>query len=311
MIYSAMLYKSAATDFNIVICVPQSSGDRERGPFLEGEGLSAEGKTLVAEFCNIIGVSFSFEELRTEEPIFYSEEFKKNFAVFDQVPYSSLIARLIMFINAKKDFIYLDVDLIMQPGWDEILTEYPKEKNTVLMAAKNHYRVHLKERDNPEHPEYWVMENSTNSDNYFNSGVMKYFYENWKSQNFTIKLLQLLKRIEDGELKVWLPDQDVLNSISRDHVEILDQEYNVMVHSDAGDITNEYFSIDKHRWPRILHFVGGTKPNAFDEEFKNRVIRMIDWNSSNKFHDHAQNFFYIYFFIHNQRLLWEGFHNLE
>jgi len=310
MIYSALLYKSAATDFDLVICLPQSTSDLDRGPFLEGEGLSSEGKTLVAEFCNVIGLNFSFEELRTEESIFYSEEFKKNFAVLNHVPYSSLIARLIMFINAKKDFIYLDVDLIMQPGWDEIFTEYPKEKNTVLMAAKNHYRDNLKERANPEHPQYWIMENSTNTDDYFNSGVMKYFYENWKSQNFTTKLLQLLKRIENGELKVWLSDQDVLNSISRDHVEILNQNYNVMVHSMAGDITNEYFSIDKHRQPRILHFVGGTKPNAFDEEFKNRVIRMIDWNSSNKFHDHAQNFFYIYFFMHNQRLLWEGFHNL-
>ena len=58
MIYSAILYKSADTDFDVVICVPQSPSDKERGPFLEGEGLTAEGKTLVAEFCNVIGVSF-------------------------------------------------------------------------------------------------------------------------------------------------------------------------------------------------------------------------------------------------------------
>jgi hypothetical protein len=53
------------------------------------------------------------------------------------------------------------------------------------MAAKNHYRDNLKERGHPEHPQYWIMENSTNTDDYFNSGVMKYFYENWKSQDFT------------------------------------------------------------------------------------------------------------------------------
>lgn len=308
MIYSAVLYKNAATDFNVVICVPQSSSDR--GPFLEGEGLSIDGKALVADFCKAIGVSLSFEELRTDETIFYSEEFKKNFAVVNHVPYSSLIARLIMFMNATQDFIYLDVDLIMQPGWDEIFMEHPKEKNTVLMAAKNHYRANLNKRGHPEHPQYWIMEDSTNTDDYFNSGVIKYFYENWKSQYFTMKLLQLLNRIESGEIKVWLSDQDVLNSISRDHVEILDQYYNVMVHTMGADITNQYFSIEKHRQPRILHFIGGTKPNVFDEEFKNRVVHMIDSNSLNKFHDHAQNYFYIYFFIHNQRLLWEGLNNL-
>jgi lipopolysaccharide biosynthesis glycosyltransferase len=134
--------------------------------------------------------------------------------------------------------------------------------------------------------------------------------KNWKSQYFTIKLLQLLNRIESEEIKVWLSDQDVLNSISRDHVEILDQYYNVMVHTMGADITNQYFSIEKHRQPRILHFIGATKPNVFDEELKNKVVHMIDSNSLNKFHDHAQNYFYIYFFIHNQRLLWEGFNNL-
>jgi len=161
-----------------------------------------------------------------------------------------------MMMNAKESFLYLDVDLIMQPGWDKILTIEPKHTTTELMAAKNSHRIDLDERGNPEYPQHWVMQNESNTDNYFNSGVIKFFPSAWKSQELSKKLISLLRSVESGELKVRFSDQDVLNQIVRNNFELLDQNLNVMVNTLPGNIVNQYSLLERKHYPKILHYTG-------------------------------------------------------
>jgi len=307
MLYSAMLYKKESTNFNLVIGISESKSSNPNSPFSSNEGLTAEGRSQVSKFCEAIGANLTFEKIETSEPIFHSNDFRRNFAVMHHIPYASLVARLIMMMNASEEFLYLDVDLIMQPGWDELLTIEPVEKKTALMGVKNSMRINLDQRANPDHPQFWVMSDETNTDDYFNTGVMKFFPKAWKSEELSNKLILLLGRIESGELKVRFSDQDVLNPTVRNNFELLDKNFNVMVHTLSGDIVNTFALLNKSHHPKILHYTGNIKPNEFDEAYKDRVVHLIDHNCSHGFHDHAQNYFYIYFFIHNQRLLWERY----
>jgi len=303
MLYSAMLYKEQDTNFDLVIGVAnkrQNPDDSET----QVDGLTPNGQDAVLKFCRLIGVSVTFEEILSSEEVFTSADFKRNFATMKHIPYFSFIARLIMFINATEDFVYLDVDLIMQPGWDSIFTIEPQNSSTAIMAANDCNRSSLELlRSATEHPQHWVMSDTTN--HYMNSGVMKFNYKAWNEYTISNKLISLLKKIERGEVTTQFSDQDVLNHVTQNNFELLDQTFNVLVAPWGGSSINNYYSLEKKNHPKILHYVGGVKPHAIGQSEKDEMIKIADFNCDKGFLDHAQNYFYIAFFIQNQRKLFE------
>jgi len=305
MLYSAMLYKEQDTNFDLVIGIEykrQNPDDSET----QVDGLTQDGKDAVLKFCRQIGVSVTFEEILSSEGVFTSEDFKRNFATMNHIPYFSLIARLIMFTNATEDFVYLDVDLIMQPGWDSIFSIEPQNSSTAIMAANDSNRSSLESlRSNTEHPQNWVMSETSNQDHYFNSGVMKFNYRAWKENKISDRLISTLNKIERGEVTAEYADQDVLNHVTQNSFESLDQTFNVLVSPWGGSSINNYYSLEKKNNPKILHYVGGVKPHTIGQSEKDELIRLVDFNCDHGFLDHAQNYFYTHFFIQNQRKLFE------
>jgi len=305
MLYSAMLYKEQATNFDLVIGVENKRQNPDDSETSIG-GLTQNGKDVVLKFCRLIGVSVTFEEILSSEEVFTSEDFQRNFTTMHHIPYFSLIARLIMFTNATEDFVYLDVDLIMQPGWDSIFSIEPQNSSTAIMAANDSNRSSLELfRSNAEHPQNWVMLETSNQDHYFNSGVMKFSYRAWKEFKISDKLISLLKKIERGEVTAEYADQDVINHITQNNFESLDETFNVLVSPWGGSSINNHYSLDKKNHPKILHYVGGVKPHAVGQSEKDELIHTADFNCENGFLDHTHNYFYTAFFIQNQRKLFE------
>jgi lipopolysaccharide biosynthesis glycosyltransferase len=304
MLYSAMLYKEPNTNFDLVIGVEynrQNSDDPEN----QIGGLTPKGQDAVLKFCQQIGVLVVFEEVLSSEEIFSDTDFQRNFSTMQHIPYHSIVARLKMALESRQDFYYFDVDLIMQPGWDSIFTIEPQDSGTVLMAARDSHRKNFNKRADLEHPQHWVMSDKSNKDNYFNSGVIKFLYKPWNEHKISEKLISLLNKIKRGELNSEFGDQDVLNHVTKNNCELLDQTFNVLVHMRGGDPINHYYSLEKKYHPKILHYVGGEKPHTIGQSRKDEYIHLIDSNCDNGFLDHTQNYYYTYFFIQNQRKLFE------
>jgi hypothetical protein len=78
-----------------------------------------------------------------------------------------------------------------------------------------------------------------------------------------------------------------------------------MVHPGGGDPINNYSSLEKKYHPKILHFVGGWKSHTMEQSQKDEIIHLTDYNCNNGFVDHAQNYFYVNFFVQNQRKIFE------
>jgi lipopolysaccharide biosynthesis glycosyltransferase len=296
MLYSAILYKEDTTSFDLVIGIEQKN---------QTGGLTLEGQDSVLSFCRMIGVSVVFEELISSNEIFTSLDFRSNFSTMPHIPYDSLVARLKMMLNAREDFYYFDVDLIMQEGWDRIFSIEPQNTGTVIMASKNSHRRDLDLRADFEHPQHWVMSDKSNKDHYFNAGIIKFISKSWDEGEFNDKLLSLLTKIEKSEIICQFADQDILNHLARNNFELLDQTFNVMVHTWGGDPVNNYYSVEKKHHPKILHYVGGDKLHKIGVDRKDQIIHLLDSNCEMGFVDHAQNYFYTYFFIQNQRKLFE------
>ena len=305
MLYSAMLYKQPNTNFDLVIGVEYKIQNSEN-PETQISGLTPKGQDAVQKFCKQIGVLFVFEEVLSNEEIFSNTDFQRNFSTMQHIPYDSLVARLKMLLAARQDFYYFDVDLIMQPGWDSIFTIEPQDSDTVLMAARNSFRKNLNARADFEHPQHWVMSDKSNKDNYFNAGVIKFLYEPWSEHKMSENLLSLLDKIKTGELSSKYADQDILNHVTQNNFELLDQTFNVLVHPWGGDPINNYSSLEKKYHPKILHFIGGWNAHTMEQSQKDQIIHLTDYNCDNGFLDHAQNYFYTNFFIQNQRKIFEA-----
>jgi lipopolysaccharide biosynthesis glycosyltransferase len=150
------------------------------------------------------------------------------------------------------------------------------------------------------------MSDKSNKDNYFNAGVIKFLYEPWSEHKMSENLLSLLDKIKTGELSSKYADQDILNHVTQNNFELLDQTFNVLVHLWGGDPINNYSSLEKKYHPKILHFIGGWKAHTMEQSQKDQIIHLTDYNCDNGFLDHAQNYFYTNFFIQNQRKIFEA-----
>lgn len=174
-------------------------------------------------------------------------------------------------ISNIKKVLYLDCDTITVSDLSD-LKEYKKG----LMACRdiccfNHY-----------------YKNLYNLDSYFNSGVLFIDVEEWIKNNYQEKIINF---IENSDIELSYPDQDILNCSLFEYIEELPIKYNLPPHVYMfNDFFGKLYFNNKHRnvcyeevlesknKPKIIHSYGlsGIKPwNGEFNPYYNEYIKYI------------------------------------
>jgi len=151
----------------------------------------------------------------------------------------------ILFLDSlDENFVWLDSDLILEPGWETIFEfgESKSDTGTIVIRAVPDRQATLEQLKKKNSNQAYLI----NSDKYFNTGVMLLSPKAWKSLNFNKAWQDISRR--RPEFKMDFNDQDVLNFILHDNVEILPREFNYL----PGDV--HFVS------PLVTHFAGYPKP---------------------------------------------------
>jgi len=188
----------------------------------------------------------------------YAKHLGINFEILDLALPEDLMKQLgrmaigyisLLFLDAlDEDFVWLDSDLILKPGWEKIFDlGGDKElggktiKHPVIRAAKDRAATVNQHKFKNRNGAYLK-----NPQNYFNCGVMWLSPSNWKK----FKLDEVWKDVvrRESELGLEFIDQDILNYLLHDKVEIMSKRLNY--------ITGDFYVRD----PLITHFAGYPKP---------------------------------------------------
>jgi lipopolysaccharide biosynthesis glycosyltransferase len=289
MIYSATLYKKKSTVINLEVGLWGK----------QAMNLSATSRNRIEKICSALEVSQKFLTL---------EEFEEN--SFDTlgkiIPLDANLARLDFCLNSKEDFLHLDVDLIMQPGWDELLNLFNLEEGSAISAVPNNDAWgNVSERTDSNHPQHWVTKVKNDSNFYFNAGVFIFHHRTWNSENLSELLKSTLADVASGKIQTQFGDQDILNFVTNGFKNSLPSKYNLQVNENVGESAiNSFFIPNTELQPRILHYAGPSKPWKFETEHMAAINRVNDYNSKQGYVDTLMNFFTPYFFIQNQRRIW-------
>ena len=164
----------------------------------------------------------------------------------------------------NEDFVWLDSDLILKPGWEKIFDK-PRSKalasKTVIRAVPDRQVTVGQLRKKGTNGAFLL-----NADNYFNCGMMWLSPKNWKKFKFDSQWQDVIR--SGPKLGLEFIDQDILNYLLHDNVELIPKEFNYM----PGD-----FYIPE---PLITHFAGYPKPWVMSPKAKAMYFarEAINWN---------------------------------
>jgi len=192
-------------------------------------------------FCELLSIELEVLEIRSDLEIKYSHN--KSLVCY---------APLFLMDLMNQDFVWLDADLILLPGWTEIFESKISDNggNFILAAAVDSSATAsgLREKGNQAF--------DLAGDMYFNSGVMQMCPDNWR-KCVTTEEWQGVAALR-SELGFIYNDQDVLNFLTFGKNAILPTTFNHIV----GDVENSMTQIS------IRHFAGYPKPWNLSPEWK-------------------------------------------
>jgi len=216
--------KNSIDDFEIIV-----GYDKNR--------LSASNREIISKCFEIFEIPHQLESFSL------SADFVDNRHIS-----ATTFLRLLMFDSIYGNVLWLDVDLICLPEWDEIFTEYAAEmERNIICAAKN----------NLDYPEE-ILATTNNmalqvmGENYFNTGVALVNCDLWRREKIDKNWPYLHSNYE--EFGFQFSDQCIINFACVDYYKILSSKYNSLA------ATQKRNPIEGRR---ILHFAGWFKPWQF------------------------------------------------
>jgi lipopolysaccharide biosynthesis glycosyltransferase len=157
--------------------------------------------------------------------------------------------RLVYLCESNEPFVYIDVDTLLLPGWEEIFTQLEVliELGKPIMACRD--MLELPSRYRPLNQGEVL---SASADRYFNSGVLLLNPKEWINRKSFKEAIQIWG-ILNKQGCTWL-DQDVLNYLFADDVIFLDQDFNFFANDPfMWEVSKRLSSVNP---PKIVHFVG-------------------------------------------------------
>ena len=172
-------------------------------------------------------------------------------------------ARLVLADSLDSPFIWMDVDTLLRPGWEELLylPELPSK------FASRATLESLRFQNLPTINEAILRAGNS----YFNSGIIQINPEAWRSKGLDHQWKVLLKEYKMRNFQYL--DQCILNYLLVGLNEPLPAQFNFM-----PDLWEEN-SIK----PRIIHFVGMNKPWMVPSLGRNRLLNSLRGKTSTSF----------------------------
>ena len=201
--------------------------------------LSELSKDLLAQALRLIEVPFDFVKITL------SNDMKPRWDIS-----STSYSRLLLADQISGLMLWLDSDLILLPGWDELLTDKKNLPNGMVMSVVRDAFVSTKGIES--------LRKSNNESkrimgpDYFNAGVALIDCDIWKLRNYPQLWPTMLMEAETRGFEY--ADQCVLNFLCQRQVNYLPWKYNVLASAKTHNRKNS---------PSILHFAGGPKPWSY------------------------------------------------
>ena len=215
--------------------------------------ISKRNQFLISQIFKVFGIEIEIVAIKSE----FQPEFSNSKKL---VVYGPLFALDLV----EEDFVWLDADLILLPGWTKIFSETGDnfQLDTVICASMDTPST-LQILRNSKSKSY-----ENNKERYFNSGVMIAFPGNWKKkfQKLEWQGIALRRR----ELNFLFNDQDVLNMMIGKDVSLINSEFNFI----SG--TRQSFTDGK-----IIHFAGTPKPWQLSPKAKHLYLSYLSMRYSN------------------------------
>lgn len=181
--------------------------------------------------------------------------------------------------NIRK-VIYLDVDMIIKKDLSELFNV--NIENYYLAGVKNPHGYICKD-ENFNWADYLGVKSI---DQYINGGMLVMNLEKMREDNLENKFLNFINNKNLNNEKIFLHDQDVINSVCYNKIYHLPCKYNLMLHYEAKSVNDFYNNkwlrecYDKNEWleahecPYVLHYSSWKKP--WKKGFT-RMYRAEEW----------------------------------
>ena len=217
------------------------------------QSLNDADKEFMQEYAKHIGLSLEFMDL-TMPPDLTKKLGKSIHGYFS----------LLFLDKLSKDFLWLDSDLLLEPGWDSIFDVVPQNKkqvNYVIAAVRDRIATSALLRKESKNSAFLF-----NDERYFNCGLMWLSPRAWKANKFDQRWEDVIRK--DKDLGLQFIDQDILNYMLRDHVALLPHKFNYM----PGDLIDDA--------PKITHYAGYPKPWVLSARAKSLYLmtEAINWD---------------------------------
>ena len=195
--------------------------------------LSSENQIIALDFAKALNIDLEIVSLQNNAELEFEHHF--NFTIY---------SRILLMEMLLEDFLWLDSDLILMPGWDQIFDEEGDKtvENIVLRGVLDSKisRDHLLDKSNQ------AMLQSQGR--YINSGVLLMSPDNWRKIPNRENWISMAKKPKDYEIRP--NDQDILNLLCAGRISLLPSRYNYIV-GDFHEINDPLL---------IHHFAGPPKP---------------------------------------------------
>jgi len=202
--------------------------------------LTEQNRELLVNSSKILGLKIRFLAIHLASTADFGNHLSK-----------SAMLRLSIPLTTKNSILWLDSDLLLLHGWDEISTK-------VLDVLKANYLIGARK--------HWPFEKSKENlaiqksgEVYFNTGVLILNSKKWKKLRMNLKVNTLIPLY--NQLNFEWADQDILNYLIGEEYCEVSKEYNCHPTEYSAENT------------RILHFAGSNKPWTFEINRHGRLTR--------------------------------------
>ena len=219
--------------------------------------LSENSIRIIGNICRALEIEVEIVPIKTTLQLGFKHQF--NITVYSRIFLMDLL---------DDDFLWLDADLVLMPGWEsifEVMGDRDADDTIIygVLDAKSS-RGKLRVEKNRA---FLASEGR-----YVNSGVIKVRVAEWKKLDPEIPWMEIATNISKHGLR--LPDQDIINYLCAGKISLLSGAYNYII----GDFK------ESHRNVFIKHFAGYPKPWILDKLGKEFLMAVQGLNYFNSKH---------------------------